>query len=257
MNSDIFESLMREGERYHKLRIPLNAFPVIRVDGRGFSEYTNNYFEKPFDTKFSHIMRETTKALMEKTDAIYGFTESDEISIMLSRQSRFFGRSVEKLVSITAAIAAATFTHISGHIVEFDSRVWFSDGGNNDRVIDYFRWRQGDADRCCLNGHAYWGFRNKGYTKARATKALENKNNEWKIKQLMKMDICYDKLPAWQRNGIGYYKKSVISYIENQYSTTLQEVTRKILTEELDLPTREDYTVFIENILKESDKTNE
>jgi tRNA(His) guanylyltransferase len=43
-------------------------------------------------------------------------TESDEISILLPRDSDLFSRELEKLVSISAAVASATFTHAAGRM---------------------------------------------------------------------------------------------------------------------------------------------
>lgn len=48
MNSDEFETKMREREYFHSLRILPGLWPIIRVDGRSFSKLTET-LEKPFD----------------------------------------------------------------------------------------------------------------------------------------------------------------------------------------------------------------
>lgn len=73
---------------------------VIRVDGRGFSSFTESRFDKPFDLKFHELMVQTTKVLLEELQGIYAYTESDEISILCPPQWNFFDRSLEKIVSI-------------------------------------------------------------------------------------------------------------------------------------------------------------
>jgi tRNA(His) 5'-end guanylyltransferase len=80
------------------------------------------------------------------------------IRLFLVRQEVDHGR--EKLVSISAGLASAAFTHASGEVVCFDSRVWV--GAGTEDVADYFAWRQADAAQCALNGWCYWTLRNSG-----------------------------------------------------------------------------------------------
>jgi hypothetical protein len=40
MNSDQFESLQRSREWFHGLRLLQGAWPVVRVDGRSFTRFT-------------------------------------------------------------------------------------------------------------------------------------------------------------------------------------------------------------------------
>lgn len=56
----------------------------------------------------------TAQALLTEFDARYAYTESDEISLVLDPGHGLFGRSVEKIVSISAGIASAAFTHAAG-----------------------------------------------------------------------------------------------------------------------------------------------
>jgi tRNA(His) 5'-end guanylyltransferase len=71
-----------------------------------------------------------------------------------------FDREVEKLVSISAGVASATFTYQAGAPGAFDSRIWV--GVNLEPVIAYSRWRQADAARCALTSCVYWMLRNDG-----------------------------------------------------------------------------------------------
>ena len=108
----------------HTLTVPLGAWTVIRVDGRGFTQFTQQHFDKPCDARFSGLMVETARAMLTEFDARYADTESDEISIVLDPSYDLFGRSVEKIVSVSAGIASAAFTHAAGQPAHFDSRVW-------------------------------------------------------------------------------------------------------------------------------------
>jgi len=151
VNTEEFERAQREREYFHRLTVLPGAWTVLRLDGRGFSA--------------------TTETLLNQLGARYGYTESDEISLLLRPGFDLFGRSVEKLVSVSAGIASATFTHAAGVPAHFDSRLWL--GTTIADVADYFSWRQSDAARCALNGWSYWTLRKAGQSRQQATRALE------------------------------------------------------------------------------------
>lgn len=110
MDNQTFEKKMRELEYFHSLRLLPGTYTVIRADGRSFSKLTSSNFDKPFDLKFHELMVETAQALLSELDGIYAYTESDEISVLFPPDWDLFDRSLEKLVSISASIASATFT---------------------------------------------------------------------------------------------------------------------------------------------------
>ena len=57
---------------------------VLRLDGRSFSSYTSK-LNKPFDDDFLEDMDETAKYLCAQVQgAKFGFTQSDEISLVLT-----------------------------------------------------------------------------------------------------------------------------------------------------------------------------
>lgn len=203
MKADDFEARMRLGECYHALRVPPDAFIVVRVDGRSFSRLTERLAEKPFDSGFHEKMVRTASALLKSLQASYVYTESDEISVLLPRAADLFDREVEKLVSISAARASATLSLLLGEAVEFDARLWV--GGSEDAVIDYFMWRQADATRCALNAWAYWTLRREGMGVREATAALERATVADKNELLFARGINFNDVPAWQRRGTGIY----------------------------------------------------
>ena len=108
MNNDEFEKRMRALEYFHALRLPQGAWTVLRVDGRSFTRFTETGFEKPIDSHFQQMMRQTARALLEELHGAYAYTESDEISVLFDPDWDLFDRELEKLVSISAAIASAT-----------------------------------------------------------------------------------------------------------------------------------------------------
>jgi tRNA(His) guanylyltransferase len=203
MNPDDLEQRMRALECFHTLRVLPGTWPVLRLDGRGFSRLTEAKFEKPFDDRFHEMMCKTAEALLVELGALYVYTESDEISVLLSRDADLFDREVEKLVSISASIASTTFSLALGAAVQFDSRIWV--GAQPVLVVDYFRWRQADATRCALNGWAYWTLRKAGRSVEDATGDLNGRTVADKNEILFRNGINFNDVPAWQKRGAALY----------------------------------------------------
>lgn len=248
MDNDTFEQQMRELEYFHSLRLLPGVWVVIRVDGRSFSGFTSSSkFDKPFDPIFHELMVQTTSSLLEQLQGIYAYTESDEISLLFPPNWDFFDRSLEKVVSISASIASATFTHACGTIVNFDSRVWL--GASKSQVVDYFRWRQADATRCALNGWCYWTLRKAGASENAATAALEGQSTAFKNELLFQHGINFNELPTWQRRGVGLYweeyEKEGFNPIENKAVVT----KRRRLKVDEELPMKDAYGDFIRYFL--------
>lgn len=251
MDSQSFENRMRELEYFHNLRLLPGTWAIVRVDGRGFSQFTESGFEKPFDLKFHQLMVQTAQTLLEEMQGIYAYTESDEISILFPRNWDFFDRSLEKIVSISASLASATFTQAAGTVAYFDSRVWL--GANTERVIDYFSWRQADAARCGLNGWCYWTLRKLGKSPTQATIALDGQAIAFKHELLFQNGINFNDLPTWQRRGTGLYWEE---YTKQGYNPITQESTtssrRRIKIDEI-LPMKEEYRYFIARMLNKNE----
>ncbi len=250
MDNDAFEKKMRELEYYHSWRLLPGAWVVIRVDGRGFSRFTESRFEKPFDLQFHALMVQTARAILAELQGVYAYTESDEISVLFPSNWDLFDRSLEKIVSISASIASATFTHAAQTVVHFDSRVWL--GVNKSQVVDYFRWRQADATRCALNGWCYWTLRKSGKSVREATGELETQSVAFKNELLFQHGINFNELPSWQRRGVGLYwekfEKEGYNPIQNK---TVVAKRRRIKVEE-ELPMKDAYGEFILKIIDDS-----
>lgn len=247
MNPNDFAARMRAGERFHDLRLPAGEWPIIRVDGHGFSRFTQQHFDKPFDAAFHAGMTQTAQALLEEFDGLYAYTQSDEISLLLPRDCALFDRSLEKLVSLSASLAAATFTQLCGHQARFDSRIWT--GSQKAQVVDYFRWRQGDATRCALNGWCYWTLRQSGMSAAQTTAMLQGQSAQPKRDLLLQHNINFDEVPLWQQRGAGVfwesYEKIGFDPVRQQAVTAL----RRRVKMDANLPEGEIYARFIATML--------
>ncbi|HEX8536626.1 MAG TPA: tRNA(His) guanylyltransferase Thg1 family protein [Cystobacter sp.] len=243
MDPSDFESRMREGEFFHSLRLLRGAWCVLRVDGRGFSRFTEAHYDKPFDVRMHEQMVRTASALMEELQGLYAYTESDEISILFRPEWSLYDREVEKLVSLSAGLASATFTHAAGVPAVFDSRVWL--GVNEDAVLDYFRWRQSDATRCALHGWCYWTLRKEGQSAAQASRALHGQSVGFKNELLFQRGINFNELPLWQRRGSGVvweqYEKEGVNPVTGQ---TVRSTRRRLRVDQ-ELPMKEAYDAYL------------
>lgn len=247
MEAGGFEARQREREWFHGLTVPPGSWTVLRVDGRSFSKFTEARFEKPFDPRFGGLMVETAQALMAEFAAPYVYTESDEISLLLDPVSDWFGRGVEKLVSISAGIASAAFTHAAGVPAHFDSRVWL--GTTTEDVLDYFSWRQADATRCALNGWCYWTLRKAGKSASAAGKVLEGASVADKNDLLFAHGVNFTELPAWQRRGVGLYWESFERTGFDPVRKAEVSATRRRVRVERELPMKDAYRAFLGELL--------
>jgi tRNA(His) 5'-end guanylyltransferase len=246
VDADEFESRQRAREYFHPLRVLPGAWTVIRLDGRSFSRFTEEHFDKPFDPRFSELMVDATQALLTEFAGRYAYTESDEISLLLPPDFSLFGRSVEKLVSISAGVVSAAFTRAAGVPAHFDARIWL--GTSVADVLDYFSWRQSDAARCALNGWCYWTLRHDGQTAAQASRALEGASTSDKNELLFRYGINFTDLPGWQRRGVGLWWET---YQHPGYDPVRDiEVTtaRRRVRIDRELPMKGDYRELVEGL---------
>ena len=152
MTFDDLDAKMRVFETAHDYCVLPEVYMVARIDGRNFTRLTKetHKFETPFDIRFRDYMVETTKQLMDcGFRIIYGYTESDEISLLFHKNDNTFGRKLRKLSSILAGEASAKFSIQLDDMACFDARI--SELPTKELVIDYFRWRNEDAHRNALN----------------------------------------------------------------------------------------------------------
>lgn len=165
-------------ERYEvrtKTFLPRRTYTIIRLDGKAFHTYTRGC-ERPYDNGLMEDMNDTAKYLCENIQgARFAYVQSDEISILLTdfnklNSEAWFDGEVQKIVSVSASMAAAKFNHLRlrrilageealpfrnaeglGELMDnltlaaFDARVFSIP--DPFEVHNYFVWRQQDATR--------------------------------------------------------------------------------------------------------------
>src|SRR6187549_3087624 len=177
MKFEVLDKKMRVFEQNMDQQVLPDLYLVTRLDGRGFTKLTKDILnlEKPFDTRFRDAMIETVKHLMNCGFKItYGYTESDEISLLFDIDENGFGRKTRKLISVLAGEASARFTQVMGVLGTFDCRI--IPLPTEDLVIDYFRWRSEDANRNALLAWCYWKLRERGFSAIESTRQLEGRS---------------------------------------------------------------------------------
>jgi len=180
-------------------------YMVARIDGRGFTRLTKevHQFEAPFDEKFRNMMIETVKHLMNcGFNIIYGYTQSDEISLLFHPNENVFGRKTRKYISVLAGEASAKFSYLLGSVGAFDCRI--SELPNKKLVEDYFRWRSEDAHRNTLNAHCYWRLRQDNHTRSQASNKVEGLSISAKNELLFQYGINFNDYQPGKKEGLDF-----------------------------------------------------
>ena len=251
MKFDELDREMRVFETAHDYCALPGIYMVARIDGRNFTRLTKELhkFEAPFDERMRDYMIETTAHLMNcGFKVIFGYTQSDEISLLFDPDITAFDRKLRKYNSILAGEASAKFSLLLGDHAAFDCRI--SELPSVQRVCDYFRWRHEDAHRNALSAHCYWMLRKEGQTAQAATKALNKLSAADKNELLWRKGINFNDLPLWQKRGTGLYWETYEKTGTNPTTGEHVLVPRLRLKVETELPMRDEYEQFVANLIE-------
>ena len=171
-----------------KYKLPENLPVVIRVDGKAFHTLTRN-MRKPFDIDFIDIMNKVGIVLCrEVQNCRMAYIQSDEINLLVHQKQGahpWFNNEIQKIASVTAAMAASVFTNFSSDvkkdktIVAFDSRAFILPPKE---VTNYFIWRQLDWERNSIQMLARSCFSAKelnGISSLEIIEMLKEKGSDW------------------------------------------------------------------------------
>ena len=251
MKFDELDSRMRVFETAHDHCVLPGLFMVARLDGRGFTRLTKeiHQFEAPFDVRFRDMMLTTAECLMTSCgfNVTYGYTQSDEISLLFASNENSFQRKLRKLQSVLAGEASAKLSLELGGIAVFDCRI--SQLPTIDLVIDYFRWRNEDAHRNSLSAHSYWLLRKQGKSVSEATGKIEGLSVAQKNELLFQNGINFNDLPAWQKRGSGLYWEEFERPAENPVTGEKVIAKRRRIKRDQELPMKDDYSEFVRKFI--------
>lgn len=251
MKFERLDRRMRVFETAHDHSVLPGVHMVARIDGRSFSQLTREGagFDAPYDERFRDAMVATLEHLMTGCGfgLLYGYTQSDELSLLFRREEDTFGRKLRKLISVLAGEASAKFALTLGRHAAFDARI--SQLPRDEDVVDYFRWRQEDAYRNALNGHCYWLLRGQGQTDREATQALRGISVPERQELLFQHGVNFNDLPSWQKRGIGVRFEDVVVTGENPKTGETVERTRRRAVVDFELPMKTAYGDFIRELV--------
>lgn len=252
MKFDELDKKLRVYEESGDLCVIPNIFMVARIDGRSFTRLTKELhsFESPFDIRFRDMMVETTSHLMEcGFRIVFGYTQSDEISLVFHIDDNTFGRKLRKLQSVLAGEASAKFSLLLGDVGCFDCRI--CQIPNMKVLVDYLRWRQEDAFRNALNAHCYWSMRRMGATSDHATSKLMGLSTAQKNELLFQQEqINFNDVPAWQKRGVGLYWEDYIREGTNPITGESTETSRRRIRADFNIPMKDEYSAFVTKLIE-------
>lgn len=128
---------------------------IIRLDGNNFHNWTKG-LKRPFDENLTDLMVDTTKMLVKETNAVIGYTQSDEITLILyssDRKSAIYNDGKkQKILSKLTGKCATYFNetrkkYLPEHnrMANFDCRI-YQTPTLHDAAVQLL-WRENDATK--------------------------------------------------------------------------------------------------------------
>ncbi|HNC59764.1 MAG TPA: tRNA(His) guanylyltransferase Thg1 family protein [Leptospiraceae bacterium] len=115
MNTTTLGDRMKQYEALADQKLMPRLPVILRLDGKGFHAWTKGC-KRPYDERLQNLMDEVTKKLVEETHSLVGYTQSDEITLILwnpePKAEPYFGGRVNKLNSVAASMASAWFNRL-------------------------------------------------------------------------------------------------------------------------------------------------
>lgn len=198
---------MKEYEVYSSLRVPKNSKIIMRLDGRSFHTLARDLdLIRPYDENFYKVMSQVCMDLFKEFSPLFVYTFSDEISLIFDKVP-FDGR-LEKINSVVAGFTSSSFA--LNYNCEFkkppafDSRVI---PVSDDDVLKYFRWRQDECWRNCVNSHGISFLKSK-YSNSQANDKINGMNLSDIHELLFENGINLNDIETYKKRGIGVYRQN-------------------------------------------------
>ena len=241
-------------EQIPKTKLMRRTPVICRIDGKAFHTYTRG-FQKPFDEVLIKTMQETTKYLCENVQGcVLGYTQSDEISLVLVDYKRFetsawFDYEIQKMCSIAASMATMAFNKFFENNVDdyrfskwdgvskyeegteeyiktllkavekgamFDARVF---NIPKEEVTNCIYWRQLDASRNSIQMVGQANFSHK---------ELQNKScNDIQDMLMLQKNINWNDFPTYQKRGTCVVRNKIVVESDGITETAiLRDITK-------------------------------
>lgn len=155
--NDSLGDRMKSYEAETRSVLEKKRFTIIRLDGKSFHRFTKN-LDRPYDHRMSGAMMRTASFLLNEVQGCrISYTQSDEITLVLSDMKRaetesWFGGNVQKMASVSASMATWSFQEEAASFRSdcvgaglFDSRVF--QVPNIDEAVNNLVWRYKDCTR--------------------------------------------------------------------------------------------------------------
>ena len=212
MKNDDFGDRMKIYEKMEAGRKFMPKLPVcVRIDGKTFSSWTKG-LTRPYDKRLVDLMVDTTIYLVEQTNAIIGYTQSDEISLMFYsddlKSQIFFDSKIQKIVSVLASMTTAYFnSQVPYRIPEkanrmalFDARAW--NVPSIEEATNVFVWREMDATRNSVSMAAQHYFSHK---------KLQGKScSQMQDMLMLEKSVNWNDYPAFFKRGTYVRREKII-----------------------------------------------
>lgn len=211
---------MKEYEVYSSLRVPRNSKIIVRLDGRSFHTLARDLkLAKPYDENFYKVISQVCIDLFKEFSPVFVYTFSDEISLLFDKVP-FDGR-IEKINSVLAGFTSSSFVINYGCEFKkppaFDSRIIPIDESD---ILKYFRWRQDECWRNCVNSHGISYLKSK-YSNDEANNRIKGMNLSDIHELLFENGINLNDIETYKKRGIGIYRqnKKIVGFNKKENKT--------------------------------------
>jgi tRNA(His) guanylyltransferase len=204
MKFDELDKRMRIYETAHDHCVLPGVHIVARLDGRNFTRLTKDEqsFDAPFDARFRDLMLETVQHLMQVGfKVLYGYTESDEISLLFALEEDGFGRKPARSTRCSPArpARASPFRSARWRASTAASASCRRNRTSSTTSAGATRTRTATPSTPTATGACAA----KGSAPAQATQQLSGMSTGDKNELLFQRGINFNELPLWQKRGIG------------------------------------------------------
>jgi len=221
-------------ERLEKDNFLIPMLPtIVRLDGRSFSKFTKSF--EPFDEDMSNAMIETTKFLVKESNALIGYTQSDEITLILYTDNVdsqiFFNGKKHKLLSNLASLASVKFYDEITHLKQvqdlpdlfpsFDCRLF--QVPTKMEAWNALLWRVQDSIKNSIQMLAQSHISHK---------VLQGKNQKQQLQMLDELGVHWEELP--NRFKEGTFVRKVV-YDKVVYEDDLERETIRVKRSKVDV----------------------